>query len=105
MRRDRALAQLVTELERARSFAVAVGDAPADGNPHLPEGDVLASTVVSTLETSAEALEGGGHAPDLHALEQARLDHRIALDACSRLSCSGDRRQRDNRRRKRRRSP
>ncbi len=78
-RRDRALAQLVTQLERAQSFAVALGDERRASNPGLAEGDRLASTVVSVFEASADVLEDG-RVPDLHALEQARRAHRTALD-------------------------
>src|SRR5262249_35366606 len=79
-RRDRALAQLVTELERARYFATAPGDEPLGVNPCLGEGNLLASAVVSVFKAGAEVLRGGS-APDLHPLEHARTAHRIALDA------------------------
>jgi uncharacterized membrane protein YccC len=78
-RRDRALAQLVTELERASYFAVAPTDS-AGVNPCLEEGNLLAAAVVSVFRASAEVLKGGP-VPDLHALEQARTAHRAALDA------------------------
>jgi uncharacterized membrane protein YccC len=79
MRRDRALAQLVTEIERARYFAVAPAGASTE-NPALEEGDRLAEAVVAVFEASAGVLAGRAE-PDLHALEQARIDHRTALDA------------------------
>ena len=79
-RRHRALAQLVTELERARYFAIATADEPMGANPCLAEGNLLASAVVSVFNASAEVLKGGP-APDLHSLEQARIAHRNALDA------------------------
>ena len=79
-RRDRALAQLVTELERALYFAIAPAGAAAARNPCLEEGNQLASSVVSVFQSSAEVLKGGS-IPDLHALEQARIAHRTALDA------------------------
>lgn len=79
-RRDRALAQLVTELERVRYFAVAPADEPVGANPCLAEGNLLASAVVSVFNGSAEVLQGGP-IPDLHSLEQARTAHRKALDA------------------------
>src|SRR5262249_11476100 len=79
-RRHRALAQLVTELERARYFAISTADQPMGANPCLAEGNLLASAVVSVFNASAEGLKGGP-APDLHSLEQARIAHRNALDA------------------------
>jgi len=79
-RRDRALAQLVTELERARYFAIAPADERQGVNPCLAEGNLLASAVVSVFKASADVLKVGP-APDLHSLEQARTAHRIALDA------------------------
>ena len=79
-RRDRALAQLVTELERARYFAIATADEPVGVNPCLAEGNLLASAVVSVFKASAEVLKGGP-TPDLQSLEQARIAHRRALDS------------------------
>jgi len=78
-RRDRALAQLVNELERARYFAVAAADEHLGANPCLAEGNLLASAVVSVFRASSEVLKGGS-TPDLHSLEQARTAHRSALD-------------------------
>src|SRR5215472_8715674 len=78
-RRDRALAQLVTELERARYFAIATADEPVGVNPCLAEGNLLASAVVSVFKASGEVLKGGP-TPDLQSLEQARIGHRRALD-------------------------
>jgi uncharacterized membrane protein YccC len=79
-RRDRALAHLVTELERARSFAVGLGQEPTVSNPGLLEGNRLASAVASVFEASADVLQDG-RVPDLHALDAARGAHRTALDA------------------------
>ncbi|HKF19272.1 MAG TPA: FUSC family protein [Candidatus Dormibacteraeota bacterium] len=78
-RRDRALAQLVTELERARYFAIATADEPVGVNPCLAEGNLLASAVVLVFKASGEVLKGGP-TPDLQSLEQARIGHRRALD-------------------------
>jgi uncharacterized membrane protein YccC len=79
-RRDRALAQLVTELEHAGTFAAVPAGRLAGANPRLPEGDQLAAEVVSVLEASAKVLRGGP-TPDLDSLAQARIAHRSALDA------------------------
>jgi uncharacterized membrane protein YccC len=79
-RRDRALTQLVTELERARLFAANVGHEPVARSPRLPEGHSLVSAVVSVFEASADVLKGGP-APDLNSLEDARNAHRAALGA------------------------
>ena len=76
----RALAQLITELDRARYFAAALAGQPAAANPRLPQGDMLASAVLSVFEAGAEVLNGGPN-PDLNSLEQARAAHRTALDA------------------------
>jgi uncharacterized membrane protein YccC len=76
----RALAQLITELDRSRYFAAALAGQPAAANPRLAEGNMLASTVVSVFEAGAEVLNGGP-VPDLNSLQQARVAHRTALDA------------------------
>jgi uncharacterized membrane protein YccC len=78
-RGDRALAELVIELERALELAI---QAPADRaatHPRIPESDLLASAVTRTLQAGAAVLEGGDP-PDLQALDQARRAHRRALD-------------------------
>ncbi|HEX6547717.1 MAG TPA: FUSC family protein [Candidatus Dormibacteraeota bacterium] len=79
-RRDRALAQLVTQVDRILYFTPAAADQPTSRNPSLEEGDELARAVVSVLEASAAALEGGP-LPDLQGLGAARIAHRRALDA------------------------
>jgi uncharacterized membrane protein YccC len=78
-RRDRALAQLATELDRVLSFSLgAMGHSP-DRHPCLEEGAQLAVAVVGSLEASAEMLTGGPP-PDLKQVEEARVEHRRALD-------------------------
>jgi uncharacterized membrane protein YccC len=77
---NRALVQLVTELDRSRYFAAALAGEPAAANPRLAEGNLLASTLVSVFEASAEVLKGGP-VPDLDSLQRARVAHRTALDA------------------------
>jgi uncharacterized membrane protein YccC len=79
-RRDRALAQLVIELDDARSFAGPPAGGLGGAKPQLAEGDVLAAAIVSLLEASARVLKGGP-TPDLDSLQQARIAHRRALDA------------------------
>ncbi|OLB91184.1 MAG: hypothetical protein AUI15_23260 [Actinobacteria bacterium 13_2_20CM_2_66_6] len=76
----RALAQLITELDRSRYFAAALAGQPAAASPRLAQGNMLASTIVSVFEASADVLNGG-RVPDLNSLEQARAAHRTALDA------------------------
>ncbi len=77
-RRDRALAQLVTELARALSFGFAAGPGP-EHHPCLAEGTQLAAAVAGSFEASAGVLTGGPP-PDLDALQHARVEHRLALD-------------------------
>lgn len=79
-RRDRALVQLVTEVERAHYFATAPSGDTAGARPSLPEGDALAAAVVGVYEASAGVFDGRP-GPDLPAFEAARLAHRTALDA------------------------
>ncbi len=79
-RRDRAFAQLLIDLQRIvdiveRPFyqhrAVVV--------PQIPERDRLAASAVAALRSSADVLTGGA-APDLRAVEDARMAHRATLD-------------------------
>jgi len=79
-RRDRAFAQLLSEVERIlemiqRPFNQ---DRPTV-RPMLAETDQLVATVVAALCASAGALQGG-RPPDVHAIELARQQHRVALD-------------------------
>ncbi|HZU17584.1 MAG TPA: FUSC family protein [Candidatus Dormibacteraeota bacterium] len=78
-RRDRALAQLVTELDRVLAFASgARGRGPAH-HPCLAEGSRLVVAVVDSLRAGAAVLTGGPP-PDLSQLQRARVAHRLALD-------------------------
>ena len=79
-RRDRAFAQLLTEIDRAAYFATTPPEEMTAANPSLQEGDALASAVVSVFEASAQVL-GGGPTPALRSVQDARIAHRAALDA------------------------
>src|SRR5436305_336118 len=79
-RRDRALAQLLIELQRI----VDIVEHPfyqyrASVVPRIAERDRLAASTVAALRASGDVLTGGTP-PDLRAVEDARLAHRAALD-------------------------
>ncbi|TME21480.1 MAG: hypothetical protein E6I68_11135 [Chloroflexi bacterium] len=79
-RRDRALAQLLIELQRI----VDIVEHPfyqyrASVVPRIAERDRLAASTVAALRASADVLTGGTP-PDLRAVEDTRLAHRAALD-------------------------
>src|SRR3989440_473378 len=79
-RRDRALAQLLIELQRM----VDIVERPfyqyrASVAPRIAERDRLAESTIAALRSSADALTGGT-LPDLRAVEDSRLAHRVALD-------------------------
>jgi len=79
-RRDRAFVELLTELQRTvdiieRPF----NQAQPRVRPGIEEGDRLAASVVAAFRGSADVLTGGA-VPDLHAVEEARAQHRAALD-------------------------
>src|SRR3989440_954812 len=79
-RHDRALAQLLIELQRI----VDIVEHPfyqyrASVVPRIAERDCLAASTVAALRASADVLTGGTP-PDLRAVEDARLAHRAALD-------------------------
>jgi uncharacterized membrane protein YccC len=80
VRRDRAFASLLTELERILGYVTRPGvwSLPAQ-HPSLLEGDALAVRVAQTLEASGDILVGGAP-PDLISLHAARQAHRVALD-------------------------
>jgi uncharacterized membrane protein YccC len=84
-RRDRAFAELLTELASLLEFTLrpfgTAGPSSAlpAGHPCLGEGDRLAAAAVRALDASGDVLTGGA-APDLVALQAARLAHRRALD-------------------------
>jgi uncharacterized membrane protein YccC len=80
VRRDRAFASLLTELERILGYVTRSGVwSPPAQHPSLLEGDELAAQVAQTLEASGDALVGGAP-PDLIGLHAARQAHRVALD-------------------------
>ena len=79
-RRDRAFAQLLTDLQRI----VDIVERPFYQHralvvPRIAERDRLAASAVAALRSSADVLTGGAP-PDLRAVEDARLAHRAALD-------------------------
>ena len=77
--RDRALAELATELDRALSFAgaAAVGIRSA---VVTTEAAALRAAVLDALHASAVLLEGGSDTHDIEPLVTARDAHRAALD-------------------------
>jgi uncharacterized membrane protein YccC len=78
-RRDRALAELATELDRALTLAAAA--ASANSTAAASEAAALRSAVVRALEASAALLEGSNDTHDIEPLVAARDAHRAALDA------------------------
>ncbi len=79
-RRNRAFVQLLTEVDRTLHFVNnPFRTSLAGTHPSLVEGDLLADSVVRTLEDSGNALAGRG-LPDLRALYHAWMAHRTALD-------------------------
>jgi uncharacterized membrane protein YccC len=78
-RRDRALVDLVVELDRAHEFA----GRTVDANRHrtaVPEQQALLLAIGQVLQAGAGVLRGGSTRPDLAALDQARVAYRRALD-------------------------
>src|SRR6202521_495275 len=79
-RRDRAFVQLLTELQRVVDIIERPFQQPRVlVRPDIPEGDRLATAIVSALRASADVLTGGAP-PDLRAVDEARDRHRAALD-------------------------
>jgi hypothetical protein len=78
-RRDRALVDLVVQLDRAHQFAGRTTDASRH-RPTIPEEQALRRAIGQTLEASAGVLRGEATRPDLAALDQARAAYREALD-------------------------
>jgi uncharacterized membrane protein YccC len=78
-RRDRALAELATELDRALTYVTSVSAATDSANA-LPEAVALRASVVRALNASANLLEGGRDAHDIDSLIAIRDTHRSALD-------------------------
>ena len=79
-RRDRALVQLLIELERI----VEIIERPFNEGrpvvrPRLVDSDRLVEAIVAALRASAGVLKGGAE-PDVRAVEMARDQHRAALD-------------------------
>ncbi|MBV9174788.1 MAG: FUSC family protein [Chloroflexi bacterium] len=77
-RRDRALAELATELDRALTFAASTADTHTSAA--TDEATALRQAVVGALQASAALLEGNGDARDIEPLVTARDAHRAALD-------------------------
>ena len=77
-RRDRALAELATELDRAVTYVASA--ASADSVAATEEAARLREAVVRALRASADLLEGGGDTHDIEPLVEARDGHRAALD-------------------------
>jgi uncharacterized membrane protein YccC len=76
--RDRALAELVTDMERALEFSASAG--PGASEPRLTETTELADAVVRAFAASAAILEGCDATHDVEQLIAARDAHRTALD-------------------------
>jgi uncharacterized membrane protein YccC len=79
-RRDRALVELMTQLEEV----VDVSERPLHGQglwvrPCIDEGSRLEAATSAALRGSAAALTGGKH-PDIRAIVEARRAHRAALN-------------------------
>jgi uncharacterized membrane protein YccC len=77
-RRDRALAELATELDRALTFAASA--ASTGSSAATSEAGALRSAVVHALQASAALLEGSTDTHDIEPLVTARDAHRAALD-------------------------
>ena len=79
-RRDRALVELMTELEQIVDLAERpFHQQRTDIRPCIVEGNRLAATVIAALSASARVLTGGPP-PDIGAIDEARRAHRAALD-------------------------
>jgi uncharacterized membrane protein YccC len=81
-RRDRALVDLVVQLDRAYEFAGRIAGASQHRTtaPTVPEEQAMRRTIGQLLEASAGVLRGEAARPDLASLDQARAAHREALD-------------------------
>jgi uncharacterized membrane protein YccC len=78
-RSDRALAELVVELDRGLKFASELASEPPGGDPPVGQEDALERALVETLRRAGDALSGGPP-PDLAALDRAKIDQRDALE-------------------------
>jgi uncharacterized membrane protein YccC len=81
-RRDRALVDLVVQLDRAHEFAGRTADASQHRTtaPTVPEEHALRRAIGQALEASAGVLGGEAARPDLTTLDRNRATHREALD-------------------------
>ena len=90
-RRDRAFAELVLELERGLTFASRWAHEPPGSEPDVGQEDALEHAVAGTLRGAGDALTGGP-APDLEALNRAKIEQRDALERwAARALGAGDR--------------
>jgi uncharacterized membrane protein YccC len=78
-RRDRALAELVVELDRALTFASRWADQRHGSDPGPSEEDTLERAAVAALHAAGDALTGGPP-PDLAALDRAKVAQREAFE-------------------------
>jgi uncharacterized membrane protein YccC len=85
-RRDRAYVELLTELQRLIDIVERPFNQPRPAlRPGIEEGDRLAAAVVAGLRAGGDVLTGGA-LPDLRAIEDARREHREALDRWAALA-------------------
>jgi uncharacterized membrane protein YccC len=78
-RRERALAELVVELDRGLAFAARWAHQPPDSDPPIDQQDVLERAVARTLRDAGDALTGGP-VPDLTDLDRAKVAQRDAQE-------------------------
>ncbi len=79
-RRDRALIDLIVQLDRALQFASRVADTRGPATmPAVPEEQTLRRSIAQTLEASAGVLRRGGPGVDLGTLDQDRAAFLEAL--------------------------
>jgi uncharacterized membrane protein YccC len=78
-RRDRALVDLVVQLDRVHEFARRIA-AANQRRAAIPEEQTLRRTTGQVLGASADVLWGETARPDLAALDQDRASYRAALD-------------------------
>jgi uncharacterized membrane protein YccC len=77
-RRDRALAELVADLDRALDLVEPAS--AAESNMELAEASALRVAVVRALQASADLLDGGGDRRDIEPMVATRDAYRAALD-------------------------
>jgi uncharacterized membrane protein YccC len=79
-RGDRAYFEMFSELDQMIDLVESPFQAPqATVRPCIKEGEQLSSSMLDALRKSAGVLQGGA-APDLRAVDHARVAHRAALD-------------------------